>query len=131
MPLGKQQRLHNTVSPASTNIFCSSEQENWCKAAELSPWLGLMSLSQQLPHSGNVCNSVLGAQHVPADPTDNAAFPIAGSGVGLLIAVAVTVAVQVDSEGICEAQWPDGEGLAFDALLGCDLHFEGDLESAE
>lgn len=70
-------------------------------------------------------------QHVPADPTDDAAFPTAGGWVRLLVAVAVAVALQVDGKGVCEPQWPDGEGLAFDALLGCDLYVEDDLESAE
>lgn len=70
-------------------------------------------------------------QHIPADPTDNDAFPTAGSWVRLLAAVAVAVAIEVDGEGVCETQRPDGEGLAFDAFLGRDLHFEGDLESAE
>lgn len=73
----------------------------------------------------------MGGQHVPADPADDAAFPAAGGRVGLLVTAAVAVAVQVDSEGVREAQGPDGEGLAFDALLGCDLHSEGDLECAE
>lgn len=73
----------------------------------------------------------MGGQHVPAGPTFDAALPVASSWVRFVIAVAVTVAGHVDSEGVCEAQWPDGEGIVWNARLGCDLHFEGDLERAE
>lgn len=73
----------------------------------------------------------MGGQHIPAGPTFNGALPIASSWVRLVVAVAVAVAGHVDSEGVCEAEGPDGEGIVGNARLGCDLHLEGDLESAE
>ena len=95
------------------------------------PQLGLAALSQHLLNSSIIWNNIYGEQHSPADPTDDLAISTAGSWIRLLSAVTVTDAVQVHSERVCEAQGPDGEGLAFDALICCDLHFEGDLEGAE